>query len=200
MASKYIHKYKHISKEWKILFCRVGRLNHCQYLNLFCTDTIWLFTAFAQINSNVLQIICIDTLLGNGISPSIFDRKIKWIEAFQNRLMATSIGFSSLVGIIYSVVYNIVSFFWLYFCSSIQHGDNYILLARWWIGRRFLCCILFSKVHLRFNFKGQEYYKHHMKTESITWSVTDSHSFDEMLDYGICNMTYRLDKTDYYLS
>ena len=27
---------------------------------------------------------------------------------------------------------------------------------------------------------------------------TDSHSFDEMLDYGICNLTYRLDKTDHY--
>ena len=25
---------------------------------------------------------------------------------------------------------------------------------------------------------------------------TDSHSFDEMLDYGICNVTYRLDKTE----
>ena len=24
----------------------------------------------------------------------------------------------------------------------------------------------------------------------------DSHSFDEMLDYGICNVTYRLDKTE----
>ena len=30
--------------------------------------------------------------------------------------------------------------------------------------------------------------------------TTDSHSFDEMLDYGICKVTYRLDKTDYYLS
>ena len=35
-----------------------------------------------------------------------------------------------------------------------------------------------------------------MKTESITWSVTDSHSFDEMLDCGIYNMTYRLDKIE----
>ena len=34
--------------------------------------------------------------------------------------------------------------------------------------RRFLCCVLFSKVHLLFNFKGREYYNHHMKTESIT--------------------------------
>ena len=25
---------------------------------------------------------------------------------------------------------------------------------------------------------------------------TDSHSFDEMLDYGICNVTYRLDKIE----
>ena len=35
-----------------------------------------------------------------------------------------------------------------------------------------------------------------MKIESITWSVTDSHSFDEMLDYGICNVTCRLDKIE----
>ena len=40
---------------------------------------------------------------------------------------------------------------------------------------------------------------HHMKTESITWSVKDSHSFDEMLDYGICNVTYRLDKIERFL-
>ena len=49
---------------------------------------------------------------------------------------------------------------------------------------------------MRFNFKGREYYKHHMKPQSITWSVTDSHSFDEMLDYRICNVTYRLDKIE----
>ena len=72
------HTYKHISKEWKILFCRLGSLNHCKYLNLFCNYTIWLFTAFAQINtSKVLQIICVDTLLSNGISSFILDRKIK---------------------------------------------------------------------------------------------------------------------------
>ena len=35
-----------------------------------------------------------------------------------------------------------------------------------------------------------------MKTESITWSVTDSHSFGEMLDHGTCNVTYRLDKIE----
>ena len=35
-----------------------------------------------------------------------------------------------------------------------------------------------------------------MKTESITGSVADSHSFDEILDYGICNVTYRLDKIE----
>ena len=82
-------------------------LNYCKYLNLFCNYTIWLFTAFAQINtSNVQQFICVDTLLGNGTSPSILDRKIKWIEAFQSRLMATSIGFSSLIGIIYLIVYS----------------------------------------------------------------------------------------------
>ena len=90
--------YTNISKEWKISFCCLGRLNYCKYLNLFCNYTIWLFRVFAQINaSNVQQIICVDTLLGNGTSPPILDRKIKWIEAFQNRLMATSIGFSSLV-------------------------------------------------------------------------------------------------------
>ena len=44
--------------------------------------------------------------------------------------------------------------------------------------------------------KGREYYKHHMKTETITWNVTDSHSFDEMLGYGICNVTYWLDKIE----
>ena len=35
-----------------------------------------------------------------------------------------------------------------------------------------------------------------MKTESINWSVTDSHSFDEMLDHGTCNLTYTLDKIE----
>ena len=35
-----------------------------------------------------------------------------------------------------------------------------------------------------------------MKTESINWSVTDSHSFDEMLDYGTYNLTYTLDKIE----
>ena len=35
-----------------------------------------------------------------------------------------------------------------------------------------------------------------MKTESINESVTDSHSFEEMLDYGTCNLTYRLDKIE----
>ena len=99
-VNAYIHT--NISKEWKISFCRLGRLNYCKYLNLFYTYTIWLSTAFAQINtSSVLQIICTDTLLGDGISPSILDRKIKWIEAFQSRLMSTSIGFSSLIGITY---------------------------------------------------------------------------------------------------
>ena len=38
-----------------------------------------------------------------------------------------------------------------------------------------------------------------MKTESITWSVTDGHSFDDMLDYVICNVTYRLDKIERFL-
>ena len=35
-----------------------------------------------------------------------------------------------------------------------------------------------------------------MKTESINWIVTGSQSFDKMLDYGICNVTSRLDKTE----
>ena len=26
--------------------------------------------------------------------------------------------------------------------------------------------------------------------------MTDSHSFDEMLDYGTCNVTYRVDKIE----
>ena len=74
--NKYMHTYKHISKEWKISFCLQGGLNHCKSLNLLCTYTSWLFTAFTQINiSNIQQIICADTLLGNGISPSILDRK-----------------------------------------------------------------------------------------------------------------------------
>ena len=34
-----------------------------------------------------------------------------------------------------------------------------------------------------------------LKDESSK-SVTDSNSFDEMLDYGICNVTYRLDKIE----
>ena len=54
--------------------------------------------------------------------------------------------------------------------------------------QKILVFVLFSKVHLWFNFKGREYYKHHMKT--------DGYSFYEMLDYGICNVTYRLDKTE----
>ena len=33
-----------------------------------------------------------DTLLGNGISPLILDRKMKRILAFQNRFLVTSIG------------------------------------------------------------------------------------------------------------
>ena len=75
--------HRNISKEWKLSFCCLGRLDFCKYLNLFCNYTIWLFTAFAQINtSNIQQIICVDTLLGNGISPSISDGKIKLIEAF----------------------------------------------------------------------------------------------------------------------
>ena len=35
-----------------------------------------------------------------------------------------------------------------------------------------------------------------MKTESINWSVIDGRSFDQMLDYEICNVTYRLDKIE----
>ena len=58
--------------------------------------------------------------------------------------------------------------------------------------QKILVFVLFSKVHLWFNFKGREYYKHHMKT--------NGHSFGDMLDYGTCNVTYSLDKTDYYLS
>ena len=121
----FIDDKYHISKEGKISFCRLGRLNHCQYLNLFCSYTIWLFTAFPQINTtNIQQIICVYTLLGNGILPSILDRKIKWIEEFQSRHMATSIGFSSLIGIICSIIYGIVSFFLLYFYSLVRYGDN----------------------------------------------------------------------------
>ena len=36
---------------------------------------------------------------------------------------------------------------------------------------RFLSCIIFSEVHLLFNFKEQEYYKHHMMTERISLSI-----------------------------
>ena len=122
-VNAYIHT--NISKEWKISFCCLGRLDYCKYLNLFCNYTIWLFTAFAQINtSNIQQIICVYALLGNGILPSIVDRKIKWIEEFQSRLIATSIGFSSLIGIICSIIYGIVSFFLLYFYSLVRYGDN----------------------------------------------------------------------------
>ena len=60
MANKYIHICKHISKECKISFCRQGRLSHCKSVNLLCTYTIWLFTAFSQINvSNSQQIMCV---------------------------------------------------------------------------------------------------------------------------------------------
>ena len=89
-----------------------------------------------------------DTIIGIGISPSVIDRKTKWMEAFQNRLIAAFIGYSEVSkflqkkhkhpsyqdtffsGKIYSVIYNIVSFFWLYFYSSVR-GDNEIHLARW---------------------------------------------------------------------
>ena len=54
-----------------------------------------------------------------------------------------------------------------------------------------LCCLVFSKVHLLFNVKERECYKHDMKTESINQS-----QFGEMLDYGICNVTYRIDKIE----
>ena len=71
-----IHTYIHLLKEWKILFCRQGKSNHQKSLNLLCNYTIWLFTAFAQINtSNIQWIICVDTLLGNGISLSILTEK-----------------------------------------------------------------------------------------------------------------------------
>ena len=127
MGNKYIYTYKHISKEWKISFCRLVRSNHYKSLNLLCTYTIWLFAALAQINtSNIQQIIIIyvDILLADGILPTSLDRQIKWIEAFQSRIMSASIGFSFLIGIIYSIIYSIVSFFWLYFYRSIQYGDN----------------------------------------------------------------------------
>ena len=39
------------------------------------------------------------------------------------------------------------------------------------ISIRFLSCIIFSEVHLLFNFKEQEYYKHHMMTERISLSI-----------------------------
>ena len=51
-------------------------------------------------------------------------------------------------------------------------------------------------VHSASKHTTRVYYKHHMKTESITWNVTDSHSFDDMLDYGTCNVTCRLDKIE----
>ena len=52
-----------------------------------------------------------DTLLGNGISTSILDRKIKLVETFQSRVMANSVGCSALIGIIYSIISSIVIFF-----------------------------------------------------------------------------------------
>ena len=39
-------------KEWKISFCREGRLNHYKSLNLLCTYMTWFFTAFFQINTS----------------------------------------------------------------------------------------------------------------------------------------------------
>ena len=60
MANKYIHICKHILKECKISFCRQGRLSHCKSVNLLCSHTIWLFTAFPQINvSNSQQSMCV---------------------------------------------------------------------------------------------------------------------------------------------
>ena len=49
------------------------------------------------------------------------------------------------------------------------------------------CCQI---LNLLYNCKGWEYYKH-MKTERITWSMTDSHS---LIIVWICNLTYRLGK------
>ena len=131
MANEYIHTYIHtyelISKEWKISFCRQGRLNHYKYLNIVCSYTIWLLTAFPRINtSNIQQIICVDTRFGTVMYLTFYSwQKNKMRkEAFQSRLMATSIGFSSLIGITYLIICSIVSFFWLYFYSSIQYEDN----------------------------------------------------------------------------
>ena len=80
MANKYI-----LFKRVKDLFCHQGRLNHYKSLNLLCTYTIWLFTAFAQINTgNSQQIICIKIhfsaaylplAASNGSLPSILGRK-----------------------------------------------------------------------------------------------------------------------------
>ena len=35
-----------------------------------------------------------------------------------------------------------------------------------------------------------------MKIERITWNITRESQFEEMLDYEICNATYRLDKIE----
>ena len=48
-----------------------------------------------------------------------------------------------------------------------------IYLTRWYMSIRFSCCVIFLEVPLLFNFKEQEYYKHHVVTmECATW-LTD---------------------------
>ena len=97
VINKYIHTY--LQKYFKTVKDLL--------LNLLCTYTICLFTAFDQINvNNSQQIICVKIQCSVMVAPfHSSHKKIKWIEAFQSRLMSTSVGFSSLIGIIYSTIY-----------------------------------------------------------------------------------------------
>ena len=73
-----------------------------------------------------------------------FDQKIKSTHPTKMPL--------SVASSIQLFICSIVSFFWLYVYSSVQCGVNEIQLARWKISRKFLSCVLFSEVHLLFDF------------------------------------------------
>ena len=113
---------------------------HTSYLHL---------SDFLQINTSHIQqiiTICVNTLLANGILPSILDRKIKWIEAFESRLMAT---------------YWVFLYHWYSLFNNLQYSQFLLALFMKFTQQddRFVedFCVVyyFHKVHLLFNFKDE---------------------------------------------